>query len=216
MATKTKVIATILAIILVSIITISSTSTNVIPKESIVEQQSLIQLYSTNTRVQQWKHYFACVQTKSLESKRSRDFYQPAVLRLFIDNGIPKDRAEIYAEIPDVESLWRPNAISHRGAMGMWQIMPATASRYKFNPRDMYDPVKATNCAVKYLYDLDTLYKGDVAAVLFSYNGGEGGVAKQAKNFKTNNYWLIDFTSRETYDFAPKVLGAWLYNNQHN
>jgi len=216
MATSKRYI--ILAVIMViSLGTFTSmVSTNATPKESMIKVNPLIEEYTQNTRVQQWRHYFDVVQTKNPEAKRSREFYRTGILASLSKAGIPKERAEIYAEIPHVESLWRSSAISHRGALGLWQIMPNTARRFGFNPADMYDPDRATACAVRYISFLDSLYAGDVAAVLFSYNGGETGVSNHVKKHKTENVWHVEFTSRETYNFAPKVLGAWLYNNQYN
>lgn len=203
-------------VILTCVLFMSSTPPSKLPAQVPINQISAINTYATNTRVLQWKHYFENVQNKTVETKRSREFYHAAVLQQLLNGGIPQERAEIYAEIPDIESMWRPSAVSSHGALGLWQIMPNTAIRYGFRPADMYEPAKATCCAVKYILFLDSLHNGDAAAVLFSYNGGETGVAKQAKAYQTTNYWLVDFASRETYDFAPKVLGAWLHNKKVN
>ena len=172
--------------------------------------------YSTNTRVQQWVHYYSKVDSTPLNNIHGRNFYTHPIVQRLIKQGIPIERAEIYAEIPEIESKWKVHAISNKGALGLWQIMPATARRYHFKEQDMYDPVIATECACQYLAFLDSLFSGDVAAVLFAYNGGEGAIASSSKAYRTKDTWLIAFSSQETYNFAPKVLGAWLCKKEHS
>jgi membrane-bound lytic murein transglycosylase D len=216
MATKSKILLYvglgITCLMMLILLPAMNTMNSRMPVRAIVNPLYLE--YSNNVRVQQWKHYIEVVQIKHPETKRSREFYLSPITAAFEKTKIPKERYEIYAEIPEVESLWRSSATSQRGAMGLWQIMPSTAKRFGFKAKDMYDPVRNTDCAVKYIAFLDSLYNGDIAGVLFAYNGGESGVNIRAKNYQTTNYWYIDFSSRETYNFAPKVIGAWLYNRQ--
>ena len=170
--------------------------------------------FNENTRVLQWKHYFEVINKPSTENLRGREFYMESILKRFDKYKIPKERAEIYAEIPGIESAWRSDANSPAGAKGLWQTMPATAQRYGYKLQDMSNPVSNTDCAIRYLAFLDSLYNGNVAAAIFAYNGGEGTVNSAMKQYKTDDVWLIEFKSRETYNFAPKVLGAWLYNKE--
>lgn len=194
------------------LMTLGLTGSPAVKEETVVN--TLSEEFSDNTRVQQWKHYFSEVTKPSTDRIRGRDFYLETILKKFSKSNIPKERAEIYAEIPEIESAWRSDAKSPVGAKGLWQIMPETAQRYGYTELDMKDPVKATACAVRYISFLDSVYKGDVAAVLFAYNGGEGTVNLAMKSYKTDDVWLIEFKSRETYNFAPKVLGAWLHNKE--
>ena len=74
-----------------------------------------------------------------------------------------------------VESNYRPKARSHKGAMGLMQLMPATAREY--NVRNPYDPKANIAAGVKHLKGLiDRM--GDVAMALAAYNAGEGAVKK--------------------------------------
>ncbi len=74
-----------------------------------------------------------------------------------------------------VESNYRPKARSHKGAMGLMQLMPATAREYKV--RNAYDPKANIAAGVKHLKSLiDRL--GGVPKALAAYNAGEGAVKK--------------------------------------
>lgn len=74
-----------------------------------------------------------------------------------------------------VESNYRPRALSQRGAMGLMQLMPATAREYKV--RNPYDPKANIAAGVKHLKGLiDRL--GSTALALAAYNAGEGAVKK--------------------------------------
>jgi hypothetical protein len=74
-----------------------------------------------------------------------------------------------------VESNYRPRARSHKGAMGLMQLMPATAREYKL--RNPYDPKANIAAGVKHLKSLiDRLGSSELA--LAAYNAGEGAVKK--------------------------------------
>ena len=74
-----------------------------------------------------------------------------------------------------VESNYRPRARSHRGAMGLMQLMPATARAYKV--RNPYDPKANIAAGVKHLKGLIDRW-GGVELALAAYNAGEGAVRK--------------------------------------
>lgn len=74
------------------------------------------------------------------------------------------------------ESRYQPKALSHAGAQGLMQLMPATARRFGCSdPDDMAENVEA---GTKYLSWLLKRFNGDVSLALAGYNAGEGAVDK--------------------------------------
>jgi soluble lytic murein transglycosylase-like protein len=185
-----------------------------VPTLSAKSTESLMGVHAidtTNIRTIQWKHYYAVNSGEINVNKRS--FYYARVKNMFIEAGFPTDEATVYAEIPSVESDWNCRAISKSGARGLWQFMPSTAKEYGLSAEELFDPALSTRIAINHIRDLDSLMNHDVAKVLFSYNAGLGLVNSQLSAYKTNNVWLVPFSSTETYHFAPKVLGAYLHMN---
>ena len=73
-----------------------------------------------------------------------------------------------------VESNYKPRAKSHKGAMGLMQLMPATAREYKV--RNAYDPKANIDAGVRKLKSLIDKWGVDLA--LAAYNAGEGAVMR--------------------------------------
>jgi soluble lytic murein transglycosylase-like protein len=71
------------------------------------------------------------------------------------------------------ESRWNPSAISPKGAIGLAQLMPATARNLGVNPAD---PVANLNGGARYLRQLLNQFDGDVEMALAAYNAGPGRV----------------------------------------
>ena len=74
------------------------------------------------------------------------------------------------------ESKYDPKAVSHVGAEGLMQMMPATAKR--FGLKDPFDPKANVEAGTKYLKWLLKRFDGDVTLALAGYNAGEGSVDK--------------------------------------
>jgi len=75
-----------------------------------------------------------------------------------------------------VESSYDPNAVSRRGAMGLMQLMPATAKRLAVG--DPFDPEENIRGGVKEFSRLLDQYSGNLQFALAAYNAGEGAVAR--------------------------------------
>ena len=83
--------------------------------------------------------------------------------------------ARILRAICFVESRFRLNAVSPKGARGPMQFMPDTAARYGL--RDPHNPEQAIDAAARYFRDLLRKFDGRVDLALAAYNAGEGAVS---------------------------------------
>ncbi len=75
-----------------------------------------------------------------------------------------------------VESAFDPHAVSRAGAMGLMQLMPATARSLHCD--DPFDPRQNIMAGTQYLRILANRYNGDINLVLAAYNAGSGAVAR--------------------------------------
>jgi soluble lytic murein transglycosylase-like protein len=74
----------------------------------------------------------------------------------------------------EMESSFNPSAVSHAGAMGLMQLMPAVARRY--GVRDPLDAAQNVDAGVRHLRGLLLRYGGNVEKALGAYNAGAGAV----------------------------------------
>lgn len=74
------------------------------------------------------------------------------------------------------ESAFDPNAVSRAGAVGLMQLMPATARR--FGVRDRFDPEQNLRGGARYLAWLLDHFNQDLDLALAAYNAGEGSVQR--------------------------------------
>ncbi len=107
--------------------------------------------------------------------------------------GLPP---QFVASVANVESAMRPGAVSPKGAIGVMQLMPATAKSLGADPHDMQQNIDA---GARLLRDLLLKYDGDVVKALSAYNAGPGAVARYQG--------LPPYD--ETRRYVNKVIGAY-------
>jgi len=86
--------------------------------------------------------------------------------------GLPP---EFVHSVVVAESGYQPDAVSPKGAIGLMQLMPATAKEYGVDPTD---PAQNVDAGTKHLRDLLLKYDGTVNYALAAYNAGPGAVEK--------------------------------------
>jgi hypothetical protein len=80
----------------------------------------------------------------------------------------------LVAAIVEAESEFNPRAVSRRGARGLMQLMPGTASSLRVS--DTFDPYENIEGGVRHLRRLMDRYRGNLPLVLAAYNAGEQAV----------------------------------------
>ncbi len=121
---------------------------------------------------------------------------------------------ELLHAVVRVESAYDHKAVSHKGAVGLMQLMPATARRY--GVRDSVDPQQNLTGGARYLGYLLGLFGNDLSLALAAYNAGENAVIKYGRQIppypETRNYVRKVLAFLEQ-DKAGSDLGASLAQN---
>ncbi|MBL0125523.1 MAG: lytic transglycosylase domain-containing protein [Betaproteobacteria bacterium] len=93
------------------------------------------------------------------------------------------------------ESGYNANAVSSKGAVGLMQLIPATAQRY--GVQDSYDPGQNIQGGTRYLRDLLKMFNGNMELAIAGYNAGENAVIRAGNRIPPYP---------ETMAYVPKVL----------
>jgi soluble lytic murein transglycosylase-like protein len=104
-------------------------------------------------------------------------------------HGLP---VELLDSIAAVESGYNPRAVSPKGAIGLMQLMPATAARLNADPAD---PAQNVDAAARHLRELLERYDYGLYRALAAYNAGAGAVDRHG--------WVPPY--RETQLYVQRV-----------
>ena len=127
---------------------------------------------------------------------------------ILVKYGLPKELKYLAV----IESKLKSNAVSWVGAVGPWQLMPATAKilglkvNSKVDERTNYH--KSTHAAAKYIKDLYVEF-GDWLLVIAAYNGGSGNVYKAIKKSGSRNFWALqNYLPAESRNHVKKFIAT--------
>jgi soluble lytic murein transglycosylase-like protein len=102
-------------------------------------------------------------------------------------------QAELVNAVIQVESGWNPRAVSKKGAAGLMQLMPLTATR--FGVQDPFDIEQNIHAGVAYLAFLIDLFKGDLRLAVAAYQVGESWILLRG----------LAYSSPEVFDYVTRV-----------
>lgn len=134
----------------------------------------------------------ASIRTTRPLSRRAQEF-EPLIVQHASANDV---RADLVRAVIQAESAFNPLARSHKGAMGLMQLMPATAA--ELGVTDPYDPNENIRGGVTYLKTLLVKYEHNEELALAAYNAGPGAVQK---------YGAVP-PYRETRDYIARIKGT--------
>jgi soluble lytic murein transglycosylase-like protein len=137
------------------------------------------------------------------DKTQSGEAYNPALLAKSVQFDPIIEKAALAAAVEAdllravivVESGFNARAVSKAGAVGLMQLMPATARR--FGATDRYDPRQNVHAGARYLKSLIDRYGKDIRLALAAYNAGEAAVDRCGRCIPT---------FKETQAYVPKVL----------
>ncbi len=165
-----------------------------------------------NKNVESFIKYFQTRGRKYFEKwlGRSKD-YMGMLQAILKENGLPEDLSYIAL----IESGLNPTVRSRANAVGMWQFIKGTATRYGLRVDwwidERMDPEKATYAAAKYFKNLYGMFDSWYLAAA-SYNAGEGRVGRAIRKHGTEDFWELASRKkslhRETKEYVPKYLAA--------
>lgn len=162
-------------------------------------------------RMQFWVEYFTKKQRERFQRFiNNGEEYRHHIEKIFAEHGLPK---ELYF-VGLIESGYYLGARSHASAVGPWQFIKGTGTRYglKVNSEldERQDLFKASRAAAMYFKDLHNIFSSWELA-LAAYNAGEYGIIRRIMKHGTRDFYELSKNKHlhpETINYVPKVLAA--------
>lgn len=112
------------------------------------------------------------------------------------------------------ESLFRPDAVSPAGAIGLAQLLPATArivarrlEQRAPRAEELFDPAVNVRLAASYLRSLLDRFDGQIAVALAGYNAGPRAAARWLPSEPVDvDIWIENIPYNETRDYVQRVM----------
>ncbi len=180
-----------------------------------VANKSLGFSFQVHPMIQQYINYYRGRGRGTMEVGLYRSgMFMRMARRIFKEEGIPEN----VAWLGQVESAWKPTAMSWASASGLWQFIPGTGSRYglrrtaHIDERNSFD--EATRASARYLKFLANRYGGNWELAMAGYNCGEGNVDKAIRRAGVANFWAAyPHLPKETRNYVPNILATILIAN---
>jgi membrane-bound lytic murein transglycosylase D len=166
--------------------------------------------FTINPLIQQYINYYQGRGRSTMENglRRSGQFMKMA-RQIFKEEGVPVD----ITWLGQVESSWKPKAVSWAAASGLWQFIPGTGRQFGLrqtawiDERNSYE--QATRASAKYLKSLAARYNGNWELAMAAYNTGAGNIDRGISRAGTANYWAIyPYIAQETRNYVPNILAT--------
>src|ERR1051326_7798625 len=167
--------------------------------------------FTLNPLIQQYINYYQGPRGRATMENglRRSGQYMRLARKIFAEEGVPLD----VTWLGQVESAWKPRAVSWASASGLWQFVPSTGRRWELkqnayvDERNSYE--QATRSAARYLKWLAKRYDGNWELAMAAYNTGEGNVDRAIARAGTANFWMIyPYIAQETRNYVPNILAV--------
>ncbi len=167
--------------------------------------------FTLNPLIQQYINYYQGPRGRAtMENglRRSGQFMKLA-RRIFAEQGVPLD----VTWLGQVESAWKPKAVSWAAASGLWQFIPSTGRMYDLRQNAYIDErnsfEQATRASARHLKDLAKRYNGNWELAMAAYNTGAGNIDRAISRAGTANFWMIyPYIAQETRNYVPNILAV--------
>ncbi len=166
--------------------------------------------FTTNPLIQQYINYYQGRGRSTMESGlRKSGLYMKMARQIFVQEGVPVD----ITWLGQVESAWKPKAMSWAAASGLWQFIPGTGRQYGLRQTAWVDErnsfEQATRASARYLKDLAKHYNGNWELAMAAYNTGQGNVDRAISRAGTASFWAIyPYIAQETRNYVPNILAT--------
>ncbi len=183
-----------------------------------VANKSLGFSFQMHPMVQSFVNYYRGRGRATMETGLYRSgMFMRMARRIFREEGVPEN----VAWLAQVESAWKPSALSWAAASGLWQFIPGTGARFGLRRTAYVDErngfENATRASARYLKFLANRYGGNWELAMAAYNSGEGNVDRAVRRAGVANFWqAFPYLPQETRNYVPNILATILIANSPN
>jgi membrane-bound lytic murein transglycosylase D len=160
--------------------------------------------------IQQYINYYQGRGRSTMESGLRRSgVYMKMARQIFKEEGVPVD----VTWLGQVESAWKPKAMSWAAASGLWQFVPGTGRQFGLRQTAWIDErnsfEQATRASAKYLKSLASRYNGNWELAMAAYNTGAGNVDRGISRAGSASFWdIYPYIAQETRNYVPNILAT--------